>query len=65
MDLSICLPCHGQLRARNNEQTLTAFVVALQDLIYLTFLENEEEKNLRRISYLQATKVERMEVEEK
>merc|ERR1719510_2876292 len=26
--------------------------------------ENEEEKNLRRISYLQATKVERMEVEE-
>ena len=42
-----------------------ALVVALQDLIYLTFLENEEEKNLRRISYLQATKVERMEVEEK
>ena len=65
MDLSICLPCHGQLRASNNEPTLTAFVVALQDLIYLTFLENEEEKNLRRISYLQATKVERMEVEEK
>ena len=33
------------------------------EIIY--FAEDEEEKNLRRISYLQATKEERMEVEEK
>ena len=31
----------------------------------LFIAEDEEEKNLRRISYLQATKEERMEVEEK
>jgi len=31
----------------------------------IVFLDDEEEKNLRRISYLQATKEERMDVEDK
>ena len=33
--------------------------------VNLCFLEDEDEKNLRRISYLQATKEERMDVEDK
>ena len=56
--MSICLPSQEQLQSNRLP------FCSLQDLIF-TFLENEEEKNLRRISYLQATKVERMEVEEK
>ena len=34
-------------------------------IIYILCISDEEEKNIRRVSYIQATKEERMEVEEK
>ena len=65
MDLAICLSCRGQLRSCQEQRAHWLPSVLLYRIFIFAFLENEEEKNLRRISYLQATKVERMEVEEK
>ena len=46
-------------------ETHHAWIVQSRANLYFSLLDDEEDKKVRRISYLQATKDERMEAEEK